>query len=263
MRIAVIADIHGNIQALECVLDDLRRWAPDITVAVGDLIFKYADSLGVLETLRSIDHIAIRGNADERVFQTPEAPPLENEHPIWKLARYTRKAIGPDWCDYLMNLPDHIFLSVRGTNDVCIAHGVPGDSNRTVVWSEEREEQLGQRPDGAWPSRLLKPHSLKAVLNEMGSALFVTAHVHRQFHRHIYKTDVVNPGAVTGHHIYREGAPLAEYMICELEPKLNVWTFIFRQLPYDHQGAVRAVRELERECPRGAAWALDQIVGEK
>ena len=261
MRIAVIADIHGNIHALETIIDDLCRWQPDITVAAGDLTFKFANSKAVLETLSSIDHIATRGNADERVVQTFGTSPSENEHPIYGLARYTGQTIGREWCDFLSDLPDHTFLSVRGTDDVCIAHGVPGDSSRTVGWSEEREEYLRQQPDDKWPSRILRPQEVRAALNEIGSTLFVTAHSHRQFYRRIGNTDVVNPGAVTGHHVYREGAPMAEYVICELAPKRNVWRFILRQLPYNYEAAVQSVRELESDCPDGIAWALDEITG--
>jgi predicted phosphodiesterase len=263
MRIAVIADIHGNIHALESILDDLRIWAPDITIAAGDLTFKYADSLAVLEALSTIDHIALRGNADERVIHASGASPSENEHPIMSLARYTGAQVGSEWLDYLMNLPEHTYLSVRGTNDVCIAHGVPGETGRTIGSSNEREEYLEQHPDEEWPSRILRPEEVRTALNKAGSTLFISAHSHTQFYRHIEKTDIANPGAVTGQHVYREGVLMAEYMICELAPKRNVWRFIFRQLPYDHEAAVQSVRELEGECPEGIAWALNEIVDTK
>ena len=38
MRIAVLADIHSNLRALEAVADDIERWNPDVVVVAGDII---------------------------------------------------------------------------------------------------------------------------------------------------------------------------------------------------------------------------------
>jgi predicted phosphodiesterase len=38
MRLAFLADIHGNLPALEAVLRDLRRHAPDQVYLAGDLV---------------------------------------------------------------------------------------------------------------------------------------------------------------------------------------------------------------------------------
>ena len=38
MRIAVVADIHGNVRALRAVMDDLREVAPDRVINLGDCV---------------------------------------------------------------------------------------------------------------------------------------------------------------------------------------------------------------------------------
>jgi predicted phosphodiesterase len=38
MRVAVIADIHGNLDALEAVIADIRQQAPDLVLNLGDCI---------------------------------------------------------------------------------------------------------------------------------------------------------------------------------------------------------------------------------
>ena len=45
MRLAVLADIHGNIYALEAVLADLKRQAPDVVVVLGDSVVKISAKL--------------------------------------------------------------------------------------------------------------------------------------------------------------------------------------------------------------------------
>ena len=38
MRIAVFSDIHGNLQALNAVLDDMAAQRPDAVYCLGDLV---------------------------------------------------------------------------------------------------------------------------------------------------------------------------------------------------------------------------------
>jgi predicted phosphodiesterase len=38
MRIAVVADIHGNVRALRAVMDDIKQLAPDTVVNLGDCV---------------------------------------------------------------------------------------------------------------------------------------------------------------------------------------------------------------------------------
>jgi predicted phosphodiesterase len=110
MRIAVIADIQGNIQALEAVLADIKKWVPDLLLVGGDIILHGPDSLGVLELLSTIDHTAVCGNCEKRVLQVPEEESL-SDHPIEKLARFTRRQIGTHWCNYISNF--HIIYPLK------------------------------------------------------------------------------------------------------------------------------------------------------
>ena len=147
MRIAVIADIQGNLQALEAVLADIKKWAPDLLLVGGDIILHGPDSLGVLELLSTIDHTAICGNCEKRVLQVPEEESL-SDHPIEKLARFTRRQIGTHWCNYISNLPDHRYLSIRGNDDVCLSHGVPGDSFRGIGLMNESKRYYQNQNGG-------------------------------------------------------------------------------------------------------------------
>jgi predicted phosphodiesterase len=45
MRIAIIADTHGNLIALEAVLKDLRTQAPDLTVNLVPYVLDFVEGL--------------------------------------------------------------------------------------------------------------------------------------------------------------------------------------------------------------------------
>jgi predicted MPP superfamily phosphohydrolase len=38
MKIAVLADIHGNLAALRAVIDDIDAWSPDLVLVAGDIV---------------------------------------------------------------------------------------------------------------------------------------------------------------------------------------------------------------------------------
>ena len=51
MKIAVFGDVHGNIHALKCVLEDIESYSPDHTVCTGDLLTPYPGGKEVLDLL--------------------------------------------------------------------------------------------------------------------------------------------------------------------------------------------------------------------
>jgi putative phosphoesterase len=67
MRIALFSDIHGNLQALEAVLVDLRAQKPDATYCLGDLVGYGANPNEVTETIRREGYPTIVGNYDDGV----------------------------------------------------------------------------------------------------------------------------------------------------------------------------------------------------
>lgn len=68
MRIAVIADIHGNILALDAVLDDLkRRGGADIVVNLGDCVSGPLWPAETMQRLEALEAPTVRGNHDRRV----------------------------------------------------------------------------------------------------------------------------------------------------------------------------------------------------
>lgn len=64
MRIAVIADIHSNLEALEAVLGALSRSRIDRTVCVGDVVGYGADPKPCIDRVRETCDIVVAGNHD-------------------------------------------------------------------------------------------------------------------------------------------------------------------------------------------------------
>lgn len=75
-RLAVLADIHGNLPALEAVIEDMAQFAVDHVVVAGDSINVGPFSREVLEVISARNWAVIRGNNGYYVteYQTPRMP---------------------------------------------------------------------------------------------------------------------------------------------------------------------------------------------
>lgn len=94
-RIAVISDIHGNIPALEAVLDDIRERGIGRIVCLGDLIGKGPHSERAVDLVRESCEIVVQGNWDEFITRPTDKPDLQ----------WHRNRLGEDRLAYLKGLP--------------------------------------------------------------------------------------------------------------------------------------------------------------
>jgi len=72
MRIAIISDIHGNLIALDAVLDDLAAQRVDWGVCLGDAVQGGAQPAEVVVRLRVLGWPIVMGNADAWLFSGME-----------------------------------------------------------------------------------------------------------------------------------------------------------------------------------------------
>jgi predicted phosphodiesterase len=66
-RIALFSDVHGNLVALDAVLDDIAASGIEEVYCLGDLVGYGPDPAGVVSRIRSLGIPTIRGNYDEGV----------------------------------------------------------------------------------------------------------------------------------------------------------------------------------------------------
>jgi predicted phosphodiesterase len=122
MRIAIIADIHGNLDALEAVLDDVRARGADCIVNLGDCV---SGPLWPRETMDLLEAIAlptVRGNHDRWVALTPrEEMAASDAFAHDRLTSAQRCALG--------NLPARLELA----EGIAAVHGTAADDNQYLL----------------------------------------------------------------------------------------------------------------------------------
>ena len=72
MRIAVISDIHGNLEALKSVIRDISHSEIDEVICLGDTIGKGVNSCTCIELVKLNCDVVLRGNTDTRFCENPK-----------------------------------------------------------------------------------------------------------------------------------------------------------------------------------------------
>src|SRR6266540_1344680 len=134
---AILADIHGNLEALEAVLADLERVKPASVVCLGDFVGYGASPNECIERLRPRLEEAVIGNHD---LAAVGRLPLRGFHSdAAAAARWTGAALTPENRAYLESLP--LARVWRGTR---LVHAAPGEPSewRYVLSSRDAASEL-------------------------------------------------------------------------------------------------------------------------
>lgn len=105
MRIALLSDLHANLEALSACLDHARRYGADHHVFLGDLVGYGADPARVLDTVMALTEkgaVAVLGNHDDATIA--QASPLMHPEALQAI-EWTRNRLTPAHEDYLRGLP--------------------------------------------------------------------------------------------------------------------------------------------------------------
>ncbi len=121
MRIAVLSDIHANLPALDAVLE--AAGDVDGVWHLGDVVGYGPDPDGVVDRLREVGALGVRGNHDAAACGGSEIDWFNPE--ARRAMEWTRRAIGPTTVEWLSALPE------RRTLEGCeLVHGSP----REPIW---------------------------------------------------------------------------------------------------------------------------------
>jgi predicted phosphodiesterase len=103
MRLALISDIHANIEALDATLDDIATQSVDRIVCLGDIVGYNRDAAKCIARLRSADCVCVAGNHDLAVcgrISTHEFSKAAARAVAW-----TREQLAQEDLDFLSKLP--------------------------------------------------------------------------------------------------------------------------------------------------------------
>jgi putative phosphoesterase len=212
MRFAVLSDIHGNLPALEAVLEDIRSSAVDEYIVAGDFVrFPHANE--TIEIIRSLKSWIIQGNADTSLlsYAGGDAPPEWKTLRQFGLLRWCFQNLMPGHLNYLGSLPEQLVIRLPGVPAIRVVHGAPWDPNGWLA------------PDS-------KPGTIQRALDAIREPVLICGHTHRSWDHRQDGRLVLNPGAVCGG---LNGDPRAQYAL--LDWVGDGWEVTFRVVAYDNE----------------------------
>jgi putative phosphoesterase len=223
VRIAVLADVHGNLPALRAVLAEIDRDSVDAIVVAGDVVGGplVRETLELLQA-RPEPTRWISGNSEREAVAIYDGAPVSDDAP-GRAAAWSAQALGEGWRDELASWP----ISV-GLDDVRFCHGSP-------------------RRDDEILTRVTPDEVLLDAFTGAAEPLIVGGHTHQQLVRRVRSgLTYANAGSVG---MPYEGRPGAFWMIIEQGvPEL-------RETGYDLSAAVDELRA------SGFVDVDDQLIG--
>jgi predicted phosphodiesterase len=227
MRVAVLADVHANLPALEAVLGEPDVAAADAVVLLGDI------ALGPMPA-ETVDRLAglgdravwVHGNCEREIvtaFDGGEVP-----GPFGADAAASAALIGAAHRDRLDGLPLTVTLDVDGLGPTLFCHASP---------RRDDEMLLVDSPPERWA----------AALDGVAAGAVVCGHTHMPFDRLAAGRRVVNPGSVGMPY----GHPGAGWAL--VGPDVTL-----RRTMYDAQAAAEVIGASRH--PGAQRWAAEYVL---
>ena len=131
MRIAIISDIHGNLEALKSTLEDIKKKNVDKIFCLGDIIAKGVHPTECIKLIRENCDIVIRGNTDE-YFSKKHTNIEELDETEQKRIKWNKSLISNEDREYLLNLPFSYEFYLSGSL-VRLFHATPTIIDKRVL----------------------------------------------------------------------------------------------------------------------------------
>lgn len=139
MKIAVISDIHGNMEALEAVMADIEKEECEKIFVLGDYAMAGPEPAPVVDWFfkKQFDYkfSMIQGNTDLMIadFNEELYNTLKNKAPIMAEALKNDAGIlNPIQKDFLKNLPAQLQVQEEGVK-ILLVHGSPRKNNEDIL----------------------------------------------------------------------------------------------------------------------------------
>jgi putative phosphoesterase len=232
VRIAILADIHGNLRALEAVQADLKMQAPDIVVNLGDHVSGPLQAAATADVLMDSTYVQIRGNHDRQLMDRTPAQMGASDYAAYE-------QLGSRHMAWLQSLP-----ATHMVQKILLCHGSPHDDLEYLL--EEVASDVVQ---------LAPPQRIRERLANIDAPIVLCGHTHvPRAVRLAGGPLIVNPGSIglqayddtrPRPHYVETGSPHARYAILDWgKGRLKV---NFITLEYDWEATAREAAVANRQ----------------
>ncbi len=230
MKLAIIADIHGNLHALDAVLDAVERERVDGIICAGDMVTPLPGSLEVWQRLTAQGIPIVRGNREDYMvdYYTSDTCDIRTAPHLTGL-RWIAETLSPAIAQDFAALPlQHRVAGPRG-DDVVVCHASLSDTLRSYLDGIEDD--------------------MRADLETCSASTIVSGHKHVSALRTWNGKRLLFAGSVG---LPLHGQPRPEYML--LTHERRTWHVSYRTVAYDYERALKPYVE-SGCCAYGAPFS--------
>ncbi len=182
MKIAIISDIHGNLEALKATLKDIEERKVEKIICLGDIIAKGVHPKECLALIRTKCEIVLQGNCDI-YFSTEHKNIDEMDEQERKRIKWNQSLINKEDREYLLNLPFCYEFYMSGSL-VRLFHATPTANNKAVLNVDSIETKYQM----FLPSEKTQSQDIADII--------IYGHIHHPYMDKIYNKTIINVGSV-------------------------------------------------------------------
>lgn len=242
MRIALIADIHGNFTALEAVLAALNKQKIDLIICLGDIATIGPQPRQVIEKLRELNCSCVLGNHESALLNPDHEDQYGIAPPLIPALHWCSQLLKSEDLDYLKSCKTSLEVMMERDISLFCFHGSPRSNTEAILATTSHED-------------------LSEIFRIQKATVMAGGHSHLQLARHHNGILIVNPGSV--------GTPFVSTPAPGMPPRLLPWAeygifeqtnssmkFELHRLSYDTQKYIEVIKNSDIPIKN---WWLDQF----
>lgn len=181
-RIAIISDIHSNLEALKATFKDIEKRKVDKIICLGDIIAKGVHPKECLKLVREKCDIVLQGNCDEHFSREYKNIDDFNEEEQERI-KWNQSLINKEDREYLLNLPFCYEFYMSGSL-VRLFHATPVVNNQAVLNIDTIETKY----------KMFLPS--KNTISQEIADVVIYGHIHHPYMDKLYNKTIINVGSV-------------------------------------------------------------------
>lgn len=239
-KVAFIADVHSNLEALNAVLTDIEERGIKDVYCLGDLVGYGPNPNEVVETIMKKNIPTVCGNYDEAVGYEKDScgcsysPGREAEVGDESL-RWTIKNTKRENKELLKSLPHRLSIEIENVK-ILLVHG----SSMNYLLEYVKPTTSAER--------------LRLLLKNVGEDIVVNGHTHLVMAKHTLGKTILNPGSVGR---TKNGRAGATYLILNIDDFVYSYEFVF--VEYDVKKTIEKILSEKLPVELAIVLVLGQI----
>ena len=182
MKIAIISDVHANLEALKATFKDIEKRKVDKIICLGDIIAKGTHLKECLELVKQNCDIVLRGNCDRHFSSDHKDLTIYPEYEQ-KRIKWNQSLLSEEDKEYLLSLPFCYEFYMSGSL-VRLFHATPNADNNAILNIDTIQTKY----------TMFLPST--NTLSQNVADVVIYGHIHHPYMDRLYNKTLINVGSV-------------------------------------------------------------------